>query len=317
MSWFSKRKEEKAAKAKQEGLTNLAATSLGVENKDTNKKVSKKESNKAYQQGLSADGYKTRLNDGLIEVNNELYHANAPEDLVDMNHELIDLLGRLRLNPNMTTSPTIVTFLEQQVQEIIRLAHAGDMNLIRDAFYRLQELLEALEDQATSDTLFSDETYVKLYIAKCTNQATLALYQRDVNRLNRRKEDLKKQMGTMSDIEFSRRAKELKGQFDIAQNKIANISKDLEGITFSMMTKKDQLIRDAEMRTNTAAMVNETVMTQEAFDASGIDKQMDADTEKLLHNNRNATVSDMKSSTASSSDSQSLSDEDKLSMLNW
>ncbi len=316
MSWFSKRKEEKAAKAKQEGLTNLAATSLGVEQKDANKKVSKKESNEAYKKGLVTDNYKTRLNDGLVEVNNELYHANAPEDLIDMNHELIELLARLRLNPNMATSPTIVTFLEQQVQEIIQLAHAGDMNLIRDALYRFQELLEALEDK-TSDTLFSDENYVKLYIAKCQNQATLALYQRDVNRINRRKEDLKKQMGSMSDIEFSRRAKELKGQFDIAQNKIANISKDLEGINFSMLAKKDQLIRDAEMRSETAAMVSETVQMQEALDSSGIDKQMDTDTEKLLHNNRNATVSDMKASTATSSESQSLSDDDKLSMLNW
>lgn len=316
MSWFSKRKEEKAAKAKQEGLTNLAATSLGVEQKDANKKVSKKESNEAYKKGLTADNYKARLNDGLVEVNNELYHANAPEDLIDMNHELVELLARLRLNPNMATSPTIVTFLEQQVQEIIQLAHAGDMNLIRDALYRFQELLEALEDK-TSDTLFSDENYVKLYIAKCQNQATLALYQRDVNRINRRKEDLKKQMGSMSDIEFSRRAKELKGQFDIAQNKIANISKDLEGINFSMLAKKDQLIRDAEMRSETAAMVSETVQMQEALDSSGIDKQMDADTEKLLHNNRNATVSDMKASTATSSESQSLSDDDKLSMLNW
>lgn len=316
MSWFSKRKEEKAAKAKQEGLTNLAATSLGVEQKDANKKVSKKESNEAYKKGLATENYKTRLNDGLVEVNNELYHANAPEDLIDMNHELVELLARLRLNPNMATSPTIVTFLEQQVQEIIQLAHAGDMNLIRDALYRFQELLEALEDK-TSDTLFSDENYVKLYIAKCQNQATLALYQRDVNRINRRKEDLKKQMGSMSDIEFSRRAKELKGQFDIAQNKIANISKDLEGINFSMLAKKDQLIRDAEMRSETAAMVSETVQMQEALDSSGIDKQMDTDTEKLLHNNRNATVSDMKASTATSSESQSLSDDDKLSMLNW
>ena len=316
MSWFSKRKEEKAAKAKQEGLTNLAATSLGVEQKDANKKVSKKESNEAYKKGLTTDNYKTRLNDGLVEVNNELYHANAPEDLIDLNHELVELLARLRLNPNMATSPTIVTFLEQQVQEIIQLAHAGDMNLIRDALYRFQELLEALEDK-TSDTLFSDEAYVKLYINKCRNQATLALYQRDVNRLNRRKEDLKKQMGSMSDIEFSRRAKELKGQFDIAQNKIASISKDLQDISYSMMSKKDQLIRDTNMRSETASLVSETVQMQEALDSSGLEKQMDADAEKLTHNNRNATVSDMKASTATSSDSQALSEDEKLSMLNW
>ena len=317
MSIVDKIKQHKAEKAEDKHRRELeekTAKELGVNAAVDNGKKDKHDADRAYRQQLTIDNYKSAVGDMLNLIHNELYAGGADDRFVTMTHELIDVLGRINLNPKAKGTGVMINFIAKRADEIAMLCHGGYFASVGEGLNYLRGLLLDMEDNQIADILYTDEEYLRLRTNLTKLESLKLSYLRDRDLNSRNKDALVDRMEDMDDDEYVMEAEQLNAEEQSIKDQIANITTDINTGRLALTKKKDQLVRDLGTRAAIAKDVAKVAQTQTAIDQTGIDKQMDESRETLRQNNRSASSSAMHVAQAPE-EKRKMTREEKLALL--